>query len=108
MSSGRGELVNLGGSRYVLIVCPQIQTYNYHPNGVFSGYILERIPLNELGAVTNWSRNDQDHSSAYVGGDTLPHLNFRLFDEWGNPFLLPSNQNVSFTLRLYPGQSSDA
>lgn len=97
---------SLAGSRFVdvMISC---NTDNYHSNPYFSTRVLDRVSLGNLGTITTWDRQGHDTGSNQVHGSELVNLSFELRDEWGLPFVLDLNQNVAFTLRLYPGQSSD-
>lgn len=100
------EVLAISGSKHVDIAV-SFPTSNLHSDGSLSGHILGRVSLGPLGSIAVFQRADEDRGTAFVGGDELQHMRIQLYDEWGIPFFLPSSHNISFTLRLYPGQTSD-
>lgn len=88
--------IRLDGTQYIDVVST-IGNLNYSSNGRTN--ILARIPvLSGFGSIIYYENNSDD-LLALVQYD-MADIEIRLLDDKNNPWLLPSNANVSYVLKL--------
>ena len=90
--------VRLDGTSYIDVIT-NISTDNYSSDK--KSNVLFRIPmLQPFGSIVYISNPTDDFLS--ISTDSIQTLDIRLIDDQGNIFELPSNCNISMTLKLIP------
>jgi hypothetical protein len=87
--------IRLDGSQYVDIVC-SIPSNNTASN---NRPVFKRIPLTSSFGSVQFASFEIEDSQPFRSGD-LSSIDIRLQDDAGNPFVLPSNAIVQYTMRL--------
>lgn len=90
--------VDLSGSRMVTILA-NLANSNYSTSTTST--VLDEIPLS-TGFGTVISYESQTDDSYFVSTAQFQQIEFSLRDDSGNPWELPPNQHISFTLKVKP------